>query len=139
MKQELTARDIQSYVKLIVWIFVIAYLCFSSGSNFDNLKIDTIIPEWLLPHMDKVVHFTMFFCLAFLIRSLRWQETIDNRRYAIYLIGGVLYAALTEVIQYYFIAMRNGDVLDFGCDVVGMALSVLVFPLWPKFVRTVFG
>ncbi len=139
MKQKLTARDIQSYIKLVVWIFVIAYLCFSSGSKFDNLKIDTIIPDWLLPHMDKVVHFTMFFCLAFLIRSLRWQETIDNRRYAIYLIGGVLYAALTAVIQSYLMAMRNGDVLDFGCDVIGMALSVLVFPLWPKFVKTIFG
>lgn len=139
MKQKLTARDIQSYIKLVVWFFVIAYLCFSSGSKFDNLKIDTIIPDWLLPHMDKVVHFTMFFCLAFLIRSLRWQETIDNRLYAFYLIGGVLYAALTEVVQYCFIAMRNGDILDFGCDVVGMALSVLVFPLWPKFVKTIFG
>ena len=61
MKQKLTARDIQSYIKLVVWVFVIAYLCFSSGSKFDNLNIDTIIPAWLLPHMDKVVHFTMFF------------------------------------------------------------------------------
>lgn len=139
MKQKLTARDIQSYIKLVVWVFVIAYLCFSPGGKFDNLKIDTIIPEWLLPHMDKVVHFTMFFCLAFLIRSLRWQQTIDNRLYAIYLIAGVIYAIVTEMVQYYFIATRSGDILDFGCDIVGMALSVLVFPLWPKFVKTVFG
>ena len=53
MKQKLTARDIQSYIKLVVWVFVIAYLCFSSGSKFDNLNIDTIIPEWLLPLCEE--------------------------------------------------------------------------------------
>jgi hypothetical protein len=139
MKQKLTARDIQSYIKLIVWVFVIGYLCFSSGGKFDNLNIDTIIPAWLLPHMDKMVHFTMFFCLAFLIRSLRWQDTIDNKLYIIYLTMGVAYAATTEVVQYFFIAQRSGDILDFGCDVVGMALSLLIFPYWPKIVRTVLG
>lgn len=139
MKQKLTIRDIQSYIKLVVWVFVIAYLCFSTGSKFDNLNIDTIIPAWLLPHMDKLVHFTMFFCLAFLIRSLRWQDTIDNRLFVVYLIIAVFYAALTEFVQYYYIPSRSGDILDFGSDVLGMSLSLLVFPYWPKFVRTVFG
>lgn len=93
----------------------------------------------MLPHIDKVVHFTMFFCLAFLIRSLRWQNTIDNRLYVTYLIAGVLYAVITEVVQNYFIPTRSGDILDFGSDLIGMALSLLVFPYWPRFVRIVFG
>ena len=31
MKQKLTPRDIQTIVKLGLWVLVIAYLCFSSG------------------------------------------------------------------------------------------------------------
>ena len=139
MNQKLTARDIQSYIKLAVWVVVIAYLCFSSGDRINNLKINTIIPLWLIPYMDKVVHFVMFFVLAFLIKSLYTQKTIEFRTYYIFLVAGVAYAALTEVVQHYFVYMRSGDVFDFFCDLTGMTLSVLVFPFWPRFVRRIFG
>ncbi|MBR5644895.1 MAG: VanZ family protein [Salinivirgaceae bacterium] len=139
MNQKLTARDIQSYIKLAVWVVVIAYLCFSSGDRINNLKINTIIPLWLIPYMDKIVHFVMFFVLAFLIKSLYTQKTIEFRTYYIFLVAGVAYAALTEVVQHYFVYMRSGDVFDFFCDLTGMTLSVLVFPCWPRFVQRIFG
>ena len=139
MSQKLTIRDIQSYIKLAVWVVVIAYLCFSSGDRINNLKINTIIPLWLIPYMDKIVHFVMFFVLAFLIKSLYTQKTIEFRTYYIFLVAGVAYAALTEVVQHYFVYMRSGDVFDFFCDLTGMTLSVLVFPFWPQFVRRIFG
>lgn len=139
MKQKLTARDIQSIAKLAIWVLVIAYLCFSSGEHFHEFKIGSFVPEWLLPYMDKIVHFCMFFGLAFLIKSLYWQKTVEQKPYYILLVAGVGYAALTEVIQYYFIYMRNGDVRDFACDIAGMTLSVLIFPYWPRFVRWLLG
>ena len=139
MKRNLTARDIQSYIKLAVWIAVIAYLCFSSGDRINNLKINTIIPEWIIPHIDKIVHFVMFFVLAFLIKSLYWQKTIEFRAYYVFLVAGVAYAAITELVQYYFIYMRSGDVFDFLCDLTGMTISVFLFPYWPRFVKWFFG
>lgn len=139
MSDKPNIRDIQSYTKLIVWIFVIGYLCFSSGDSLNNLKINSLIPLWLQPHMDKIVHFTMFFILAFLIKSLHWQTTITNRLFYIYLGFAVVYAASTEIIQNYCIATRSGDILDFGADLIGMALSILIFPFWPCFVKWFFG
>lgn len=138
MKQTFTARDIQSYIKLVIWILVIAYLCFSSGHNIDGLKIN-IIPVWLKPYMDKIVHFIMFFVLAFIIKSLYWQKTIDMKPYYVLLTAGATYAALTEIVQYYLIPTRSGDVRDFACDIAGMTLSVFVFPRWPQFVKWLFG
>lgn len=139
MNNNTNIRDIQSYTKLIIWIFVIGYLCFSSGDGLNKLNLNSIIPLWLQPYMDKIVHFTMFFILAFLIKSLHWQTTINNKLYYIYLGIGILYAAITEVIQYYCIATRSGDILDFTADIVGITLSILVFPHWPRFVKWFFG
>ena len=139
MKRTLTARDIQSYIKLAIWVLVIAYLCFSSGTSINELKINSLIPLWLKPYMDKIVHFTMFFVLAFIIKSLYWQKTVDLKPYYILLTAGVAYAALTEVVQHYFIATRSGDVFDFFCDLTGMTLSVFVFPYWPRIVKVIFG
>jgi len=132
-------RNIQSYTKLIVWIFVIGYLCFSSGENISHLNINTIIPDWLLPHIDKCVHFTMFFVLAFLIKSLHWQATISNKLFYWYLCAGIAYAGITELIQTFFISTRSGDIFDFTADMVGFGLSILIFPYWPKFIKWFFG
>ncbi|MBR2771590.1 MAG: VanZ family protein [Bacteroidales bacterium] len=139
MKSKLSARDIQSLVKLAIWVAVIAYLCFSSGDRINNLKINSIVPEWIIPYLDKIVHFVMFFVLAFLLKSLYWQKTVEFQGYYILLVAGVGYAALTEVMQYYYIYTRSGDVFDFFCDLAGMTLSVFVFPLWPRFVWRIFG
>lgn len=139
MKRDLTIRDIQSYAKLTIWIFVIAYLCFTPGNHIGSLKISSLIPLWMKPYMDKIVHFTMFFILAFLIKSLRDQNTISRKRYITYICIGVAYALSTEIIQHYYIYMRSGDVRDFACDIAGMLVSIIAFPYWPKFVKWLFG
>jgi len=139
MTSNIKIRDIQSYIKLFIWIIVIAYLCFSSGENISHLKINTLIPVWLQPHIDKVVHFTMFFVLAFLINSLHWQATISRKQFYIYLCIGTMYAASTEIVQKYFIPTRSGDIIDFAADIVGISLSVMVFPYWPKSIKWFFG
>lgn len=136
---KMTRRDIQSYIKLVVWIFVIAFLCFTPGNHIDGHKLTSFIPLWLKPYMDKIVHFTMFFVLAFIIKSLHCQETINRKTYHAYLCIGIAYAVATEIVQHYFIYMRSGDVLDFACDAAGMLISVAVFPYWPKFIKWIFG
>ncbi len=57
----------------------------------------------------------------------------------IYILAGVAYAIATELIQHFFIFMRSGDILDFASDSIGMALSILIFPFYPKFIRWIFG
>ena len=139
MKQRLTARDIQSYVKLAIWIVVIGILCFSPGNHMNGMRLSSLIPAFINPYADKIIHFTMFFILAFLIKSLHWQKTIDTKTYHIYILAGVAYAVATELIQHFFIFMRSGDILDFASDSIGMALSILIFPFYPKFIRWIFG
>ncbi len=104
-----------------------------------ELRIGTLIPAWLAPHFDKVIHFSMFFILVFIIKTLHWQSTIGTRLLAVYLIMTVIYAASTELIQHFFIVTRSGDVYDFVADIIGMGMSIAAFPYWPRFLKIVFG
>jgi hypothetical protein len=50
-----------------------------------------------------MVHFYHVFALAFFIKALLWKDVISNRVFQTYLLLGVIYAALIEVIQYNWI------------------------------------
>lgn len=139
MNKKTTLRDIQSYIKLILWTLIIAYLCFTSGSGINDLKITSLIPAWILPYMDKIVHFIMFFTLAFLVKSLESQATISRKNYYVLVVACVVYGLLTEIIQHYLIVSRSGDIVDFISDVIGISVSLSIFRYWPKWIKWIFG
>jgi VanZ family protein len=70
------------------------------------------------PYVDKVVHATMFGLPVYLLGRLTPRKWL----WAAVFVG---YAALSEVIQYAFVPGRDGDVLDFTADVVGIAIALL--------------
>jgi hypothetical protein len=70
------------------------------------------------PYVDKVIHAAMFGLPVYVLGVL------TGRRW---LWAGVFvaHAALSEMIQYYFIPHRDGDILDFTADVAGIAIALL--------------
>ena len=74
--------------------------------------------EQSIPHLDKVIHATLFGLLA----ATTWWRFAAHRAG---LVAVVLYAAASELIQWQLIPGRDGDVRDFAADAVGALLGWL--------------
>jgi VanZ family protein len=107
---------IQYYYKIILWSLVIAYLCFAPSDGFRKVPI-------LIPHLDKVVHFIMFFILGMLIEALK-----ISRINVVTLIGlpllGIIYGGLIELVQHFLIDGRHGDWVDWLADSIGLFIGI---------------
>lgn len=69
-------------------------------------------------HVDKVVHAAMFGVPLYVLGRL-------SRRTWLWAAIFLVHAGLSEIIQYSLVPGRNGDILDFTADVVGIAIALL--------------
>ena len=115
----------RNYYKTMIWIAAMFYMLFTPG----NLVPKNGIFE--IPHFDKLVHFGMFALLIFLFR-IDSEKQVQNRHSLLikFTISAVLFAGLSEVIQYNFIEGRAGSIYDFFADMCGFTIGSL-FYLWP--------
>ena len=125
-------NKILTYAKLPTWVIIIGILCFTPGNEFKKVHIP-------IPYFDKIVHFGMFFILAFLIKGLYWKNYISNRVYISYILLAALYGVIIEIVQYNWIYMRSGDWVDWFFDCAGIIVSLTVFRYWPEKIKVVFG
>ena len=75
-----------------------------------------------VPHLDKVVHFTMF--LGF---GLLWMRAVPGRRGALgVLAGGFLLAVVSELGQAMPLVNRDPGLLDTLADLLGLVAGMAV-------------
>jgi VanZ family protein len=125
-------NKIFNYSKLPAWVIIIGILCFTPGNEFKKVHIP-------IPHFDKIVHFAMFFILAFFIKGQYWKKMISWQVYKGYIFLALLYGVLIEVIQYNWIYMRSGDWIDWLFDCAGLVVSIIIFRFWPEKIKVIFG
>lgn len=86
----------------------------------------------LIPHLDKVVHFTMFAVLAFLMyRALSSKTLQQGRNMLLIFFVCMAYGAAMEYVQAAYFVGRDGDPLDWFADLTG-TICALVFARWLK-------
>lgn len=87
----------------IVWAIVIFVLCAMPGESVPN-------PHLNIPHLDKIVHFGMFFVMALLIcNELEYQTRLKQRTIFIIAISiTCLYGGIIEILQHKYFN-RSGD------------------------------
>lgn len=107
----------------IIWIFIIFALCAMPSQDIPDPGID-------IPHLDKVVHFGMFFIMSLLI-CYRYERPCLKKIYGIAIGFSFLYGGLIEILQHYFFN-RGGDVWDLLADVAGGVAGCLLFPTVKK-------
>jgi VanZ family protein len=80
---------------------------------------------WRIPCFDKMVHFGMYFILAvLLVRPLKttklpvWITTVVTSLF----VGGVI-----EILQYAITNYRSASWGDFGSDIAGALIGLLVY------------
>lgn len=94
-----------------------AIICFLSFSSIED------VPNFKIKGIDKLAHFGMYFILALLsIIQIKKKELTVFR----VILFAVLLAALTELIQHYFIVNRKGDWVDFLANLVGLGSGIFL-------------
>lgn len=106
----------------IIWISIIFILCAMPSEDIPD-------PHLNIPHLDKVVHFGMFFILALLISlPLKLHTAIPPKQiYTITILIAFVYGGLIEILQHYFFN-RGGDVWDLTADIAGSIVGCLCHP-----------
>lgn len=106
-----------------LWILVIFALCAMPPQDVPEPGIE-------IPHLDKVVHFGMFFIMSLLI-CYRFERPSLKSIYGIAIGFSFLYGGLIEILQHYFFN-RGGDVWDLLADVAGGVAGCALFPTVKK-------
>ena len=103
---------------LIAWVFLMSY----------GLIKGTNAPYLLFPHDDKIIHVILFGVATILsmLASLReWKLTV-NHAFLFTLVGGSLFACLSEIVQFY-VPPRIPDWLDFLSNMIGLAVGMVCY------------
>lgn len=110
------------FIRNIVWAIVIFILCTLPGQDLPD-------PHLNIPHLDKIVHFGMFFIMALLLcNELEYQTRFSLRKIFLISVSVIfLYGGIIEILQKYFFN-RSGDVLDLLADVAGGIIGCLLYP-----------
>ena len=112
----------------ILWLIIIFLLTGFPGDYFPRIQT---FWNWLGP--DKIAHLILFGIFIFLlIRGFRKQSSYQHlkRNYIIYALGiGIIFGAITEVMQRYVFIGRNANIYDFLANVAGCLLGLAVYYL----------
>jgi len=76
----------------------------------------------MFPGIDKVLHFSIFGFLGFCILA-----SFPNIKKSTYLLIGLCYALLTEILQDVMGFGRSLEILDLFADMAGVSLAIFVY------------
>lgn len=105
------------YLVSILWTIVLLYL--SLGRMPDNEKI-----KFTIPHLDKFVHFTMYFIYTSVL--LIERKTKTRQTLSLIIIYTIAFGIFMEVLQSQIFTYRSGDYLDVVFNSLGVLIAVLV-------------
>lgn len=111
----------------IITALAIMYLSFANADTFDEVDV------FIFPHIDKVVHFCMYFGLMLMLQ-------IENRLYAqrvrnliVLLLISLFYGIAIEFGQSLLTTTRNGDFFDALFDFIGILGAIGAWKLYIRF------
>ena len=118
-------QNIIIYIIFLLYITSVFFLCF-----FNPSKIGVELTKHFLGiPLDKILHFILFFPFPITFYFVMEYTPILNQikyRLCIGLLLGCIISLLTELIQYYFIAGRQGDWLDYIADIIGLSIATIL-------------
>lgn len=82
------------------------------------------VPSVSVPHVDKLVHFSMYLLLSILF-SISFPK-LGIKAFLVLL----FYIAIDELSQPYF--LRDAELLDGVADSLGSILGIFIVMYWPK-------
>jgi VanZ family protein len=111
----------------IITALAIMYLSFASADTFNKVDV------FNFPHIDKVVHFCMFFGLMLMLQMENSIYAKNIRTLIILLLITLFYGIAIEFCQSWFTKTRHGDFFDALFDFFGILFAVAVWKLYVGF------
>ena len=124
---------IRTFWKTIGWAILVLLLSAWSGENLNKISLLHI------HHIDKVIHFGMYFIFTFLMIgdfSNSKKKTFTFKLVIIFsLAAAVLYGGMMELLQSLTRLHRTTDIFDFFANAAGSFTAVLLY----KPISTIFS
>jgi VanZ family protein len=109
----------------ILVALIIMYLSLASSQTFENVPLPKI------PHIDKIVHFLMYFGLMSTIIFENRKTLKTTRNLFLISLIPLFYGILMEILQGVFTATRFASFFDVVFDAAGIYVCILLW-LWVK-------
>ena len=113
---------------LLIWAAIIMIIMAIPGNYIPKAN-----SFWSLFSPDKIVHLFLFGPLGYLLANYSGTKDFPATKTVIFsLTLGIIYAILTEVLQFFVFVGRNGNVYDAIADTVGLIIGLFIFVRKPK-------
>lgn len=126
-------KFIKQHINSILWAIIILILCGAPSSEFPSVGFLNI------PHLDKVVHFGLYFVFTLLLISenntLRLSGGSTKKSLLIGFTFAVVYGGLIEIMQMLVFTSRGADIVDFLANLIGSITAILCYKLLNKLSR----
>lgn len=126
-------KFIKQHINSLMWALIIMMLCGAPTSSFPTVRFLNI------PHLDKVVHFVLYFVFTLLLVSenntLRLSGGITKKSMLIGFILAVAYGGIIELMQMLVFTSRGAEIVDFLANFIGSITAILCYKLLNKLSR----
>lgn len=110
------------YWRLTIWFLLTCFLLFIPASQLPTE------PFLRIPHLDKIVHFSLFFILCLLL--FRPVKKLTPNYYFWAPLVAICLAVVLESVQHKISVTRQSDVLDLWANVAGLLSATILFRLF---------
>lgn len=107
----------RKYIFPIIWLALIVYASLTPSEDIPDFSF--------IPHFDKIVHFCIYFGLAFLLVPAVLRNKKYAKSYGVSFILSIATGMFFELMQVYFTTSRSGSIYDEMANAAG-ALSGIV-------------
>jgi VanZ family protein len=111
---------------------LLLYLSLANAEKFQKIKLAEI------PHIDKIVHFGMYFLLMSVIIAEHCREIKSPAKLLWLAFIPLSYGIIIEVLQATITTTRSGDFYDALFDALGILCSVLLWLVIKSLMRESF-
>jgi len=112
---------------IIIWNILIIIGSLWPAKDVPDLKFE------IIPHLDKLIHFTMYFVLAILMlwgtRSKPMDQRLKLTRWAMLIYCSGL-GFFLEILQKCFDLGRNFDTFDVLANVAGAVVAAIIYRIY---------
>jgi VanZ family protein len=113
----------------IIIALVILFLSFARSETFSGVNVLGI------PHIDKLVHLSMYFGLMMVLLFENRSEIKSTRSLFVFAIIPLIFGTLIEFFQSWLTETRSGDIFDGIFNLCGILLAVGAWWVLRKFVK----
>jgi hypothetical protein len=127
-KATLVKNLLTAYLPALAWAGMTAAALLTTGDTLEEVEFWFEIPTWLWPWADKLVHFGLFFVLAWLVRRCFRDSNRSRGADLGTMVVTLPYMVVLEVAQTR-IPGRGWEALDVLAGVVGVVTALALLRL----------